>query len=460
MRRVINDVLDFSKIESGKLELLSTPFEIERVVRGVSQIIGQAAYGQGIDFWVDIDPQLPRELIGDELRIKQILSNLLNNSVKFTEQGEIQLRISLGERSENECLLLVEVSDTGIGMNDAQLERVFQPFSQADASITSRFGGTGLGLSIVKQLVELMGGQIRAESDPASGTRISLSLLLGCTADVETLELGYSRARSNQGRVHPLCLWPEANERMHRFCERWGWESVPVTSLGEYEVYIEKSEEPLNDPLILGESELVNPEVVKQLEDFRTRYPAGASFIILVTTQRIDLAEHNLETLIDYQLIKPLTPSSLFDALITRDPLREREVIPKVEDKTSPLAGLRVLLAEDNPTNQLVARQMLIRSGAEVVIAENGKLALDQLGQQGNTFDLVLMDMQMPVMDGIDATRAIRAQGQFHSLPIIALTANAMSEDHERCLAAGMNDHLAKPVNREQLVATILQYTR
>ena len=345
---VINDILDISKLEAGKVTLEQVEFELERTIENMALLISEKATSKGLRFSVHMAPDVPRQLVGDPLRLEQILINLASNAVKFTERGEIAVSISVQELRPGQVLLHFAVRDTGIGLSDAQREQLFQAFQQADSSITRKYGGSGLGLVISKRLAELMGGRIGVDSKPGVGSSFWFTACLG---------LG----RSSTG-----------------------------------------------------------PQRLGGVSDGPQR----------------ELADDSAQT--------PQPPTGLPPA-----------------DALSPAAellGARALLVEDNELNQEVATEFLQALGLQVDLAENGAVALEML-QQGE-YDVVLMDMQMPVMDGLSATRAIRQLPGLQQLPILAMTANAMAGDRERCLAAGMNDHVAKPVDPAELLAKLQHWVK
>lgn len=449
--RIINDVLDFSKIEAGRLEIEQAPFDFGKLLSGLGASIGVACEGKGLEFLIDVSPGTPEYLIGDAVRINQILSNLLNNAVKFTEQGMLRLQVVVQARAGERIGLGFAVSDTGIGLSKAELERLFQPFVQADASTTRRFGGTGLGLSICKRLVESMGGEISVSSIPGQGSRFEFTLWLGLQPD----EPGLSEALPKPGRVVVLDPSPRIAQQTAAYLSDLGWQ---VDRLGSYERLL---------PFLLAAQAACDPVgwVVLDIDALESQLDA---LIGLLHEEGSLRTQPGLLGLLSWTAArrwqnsalarqvtvvhKPLTPFALRHAL--RPPPARRELAAPT---TWPmLAGLKVLLVEDNRLNRQLALALLQRVGIETSLAENGEEAVRAVAMQ--TFDLVLMDVQMPVMDGLEATRTIRARSECAALPIIAMTANAMSGDRERCLAAGMNDHLPKPIDAQLLYRTLVAW--
>jgi two-component system, sensor histidine kinase and response regulator len=325
---IINDILDFSKVEAGKLDIEYAEFDLAKVIDHVADLVGHKAAAKGLEFLLDIAPQVPQRLLGDSLRVGQILINYANNAVKYTDHGRIVVSVRMDQRGHDEALLHFSVSDTGIGLTPQQQALLFQSFQQADSSITRKYGGTGLGLAISKNLAHLMGGEVGVESRFGKGSTFWFTI--------------------RAGLVHHTGLTVPAG----------------LTSLGA----------PLDMML-----------------------PANSD-------------------------------------------------------------GTRVLLVEDNEINQLVAQEILRDAGYIVEVAENGRIAVDMVQQRD--WDVVLMDMQMPVMDGLEATQCIRKLANRASLPIIAMTANAMQRDRERCLAAGMNDFVTKPVDPEELFKVLMKWAQ
>jgi len=454
---VINDILDFSKIESGKLDIEKTPFSLEGVLKSVAAVVSIRAEEKHIEFLIDKEYRIPQLLIGDSLRLGQVLNNLANNAVKFTEAGEIEIRIRIDSQVSDRIVLRFTVRDTGIGMTPEQLEKLFQSFSQADVSTTRKYGGTGLGLAISKRLVELMGGQITVESAPGKGSvftfDIPFTYLPDATRNFEYLSVLKVLVVDDNDSSRGLML---------SYLKSFGIEAMAASGSVEGLAAIEHADEtgqPFScvalDWDMPGLSGLEAARRIKQELPLRQRpcviYLSGHKHTEMVY-------ESGAAMLLDAVINKPVTASSLFDALMTCSLGQNELPSPALQSDThADLAGLHVLLVEDNKFNQQLANALLMRAGVEVGIADDGIEALEAL--QRERFDAVLMDMQMPKMDGLEATRLIRENPDFADLPIIAMTANAMIGDRENCLAAGMNDYISKPIQYEAMYAALAHWT-
>jgi PAS domain S-box-containing protein len=460
---IINDILDFSKIESGKLDMENVPFELDVVLKSVAAVVSIRAEEKHLEFMIDETCGLPRTLVGDPLRLGQVLNNLAGNAVKFTERGEIAIRVRTEklEPAEGEhygrIVLRFSVSDTGIGMTPVQIGKLFQQFSQADASTTRKYGGTGLGLAISRRLVELMGGRIWVESTPGTGSLFSFELAFPFLPE---------ERKSAPGLEGLKVLVVDDNDSarflMQTYLESFGMEPISVASSQEGLVRVEYADESGRpfDCVILdwsmpGMSGLELARRIKQELQLRRRpkviYLSGHKHAEMINVSRS-------ASILDALISKPFTPSELLDAIMNSISGRIRMPLPAPPEETAPdLSGLHVLLVEDNPFNQQLANAMLVRAGVEVGLADDGAEALQALRRE--RFDAVLMDMQMPKMDGLEATRRIRADPALADLPVIAMTANAMIGDREICLAAGMNDYLSKPLHYKTLYEMLARWT-
>jgi len=458
---IINDILDFSKIEAGKLAVENTEVHLDKVLDNVANLITDKASAKGLELVFDVAPDVPNDMVGDPLRLGQILINYANNAVKFTEDGEITIRVRLGQDLGGEVVLRFEVRDTGIGLTEEQRGRLFQSFQQADSSTTRKYGGTGLGLAISKKLAELMGGGVGVESEPGKGSTFWF-----------TATLGKGKPRRK--------LLPKPDLRGRRMLvvdDNENARAVLVDMLVSMSFKVDDVESGAMAVEAVRRSVGGDPyEIVfldwqmPGMDGIETAYAikglglATTPHMIMVTAHGREEVMKGAENAgIEEVLIKPVNPSLLFDsamrslgAVQEEEPGDERGA--EVSDiDLAGLKGLRVLLVEDNDFNQQVATELLADGGVVVEIAENGQIAVDKV--KVAAYDIVLMDMQMPVMDGVAATREIRKLGLF-TLPIIAMTANAMQADKERCLEAGMNDHLAKPIDPDEMFATLLKWHR
>jgi signal transduction histidine kinase/CheY-like chemotaxis protein/HPt (histidine-containing phosphotransfer) domain-containing protein len=456
---IINDILDFSKVEAGKLSLEDMDFHLDDVLDNVTSLVAQKATDKGLEFIFNNKDSTPQGLVGDPLRLTQILTNLVNNSIKFTEQGQIVVSIRQLDRIGTKVELQFEVRDTGIGMSPEQLSRLFQPFSQADSATTRLFGGTGLGLTICKRLVELMGGAIQVESTPGKGSAFRFCVWLGVSS-MQTLHKRPMPSEMNGLRV--LVVDDNASAR-EVLCEQLrGLEcAVSAVSTGKdaiAAVRIAKLDHPFDAILV----DWMMPEMDGIETVRRIRAYSPSMRVIMVTAFGRDDVRAQAEALdINAFLVKPVSQSSLLDALLNvfgahASATRQSDQNP-VDTPVLPHAS--ILLAEDNELNKQIATELLESAGISVTTAKDGCEAVDTVFSQDiHAFDAILMDVQMPVMDGYEATRRIRADARFTNLPIIAMTAHAMAEEREQCLTAGMNDHIAKPIDPILLFQTLSRW--
>lgn len=459
---ILNDILDFSKIEAGKLDMEHVAFYLEDVFENMASVVGLKAEEAGLELLFDLPGNLP-PLVGDPLRLGQILINLGNNAVKFTPHGEVVVSARVLEDTESGMFLQFSVRDTGIGLSEAQRGKLFQHFSQADASTTRKYGGAGLGLAICKNLTALMGGDIWLESEPGKGSVFSFTARFGKQDGAAATE----SLRSGDGARNILVVDdnPAAREIFLDMLARFGFQAEAAASGREALARLQENGErnPYDVVLIdwtmpgMSGRELAtaiedDPRIVPKPKILATAAYGGAFAQALTPgTERESEVLH-----------KPFMPSTLFNAIMTalgRPPERGERAKAKREEiasTVSKLRGAKILLVEDNAINQDVARDLLARKGVRIKVADNGRMAIEMLKQE--PFDGVLMDCQMPVMDGYEATRQIRAMGGFDDLPIIAMTANVMAGDRERSLACGMNAHIGKPIDLSELSQTLSRW--
>ena len=455
---IINDVLDFSKIEAGKMSLDPQWFNIEQLLRDVASILSMQLDERRLELLFDIDPDIPVMLLGDALRIKQVLLNLAGNAIKFTDRGEVTVAIIVQDRDDDDVVLGISVRDTGIGMSAEQQSRVFASFTQAEAGTTRRYGGTGLGLVISQRLIQLMGGELELESREGKGSVFSFSLPL--KAREEVMRDACRGSEPVQPRrvllVDDNC---QAREVARRACESLGWRCEEAASATQALEIVRENPQAFDAALI----DWVMPGMDGcELAAALRQEQAPQLKLILLTAHRWENYQGDgpsPQLLFDAFLAKPTTPSDIYRAVegeFAELPPPPGRAPATAISADQPLRDLTILLVEDNPTNQQVATELLALHGACIVLAENGRVALDTLAQRQDV-DLVLMDLQMPEMDGFTASREIRQTLGLSSLPIIAMTANAMPSDRQACLDAGMNDHIGKPFEVADLVATILR---
>jgi hypothetical protein len=452
---IINDVLDFSRIEAGKLEIERAPLDLRRLADDVIELLGRQAGSKGLDLVCDFAPDVPAGVVGDAGRIRQVLINLLGNAVKFTDEGEVVLEVSVEERNADSVLLRLDVSDTGIGIPENKTARMFEAFTQLDDSMTRRFGGSGLGLAITRQLVEIMGGSISVQSTLGEGSVFSV-LMPFETTDVP----GAEPPMDLSGMCIVTCL---AGDRTGKVVERdlaaagADLHVVPHDGVVEMLRILTERGTPA-DAVVL---DFDHPGETEDLVRTIRESPAGRHVRIVVIAPVATAPETAALRAIGVDALagRPVRLPRLERLLTAKGSTGETPVAPTaVNAKPADDAPL-ILVAEDNLVNQKVARRTLERLGFRVEMAEDGAKAVESL-QAGLRPDLVLMDCHMPILDGYEATRTIRRMedGSQDRIPIVAMTANAMSGEREKVLAAGMDDYVAKPVKREDLLAALRRF--
>ncbi|MCX7207087.1 MAG: response regulator [Proteobacteria bacterium] len=456
---IINDILDFSKIEAGKLNIELAPFELETVLNNVCTVTTQKVFEKGLEFVIHNPEDIPPCLVGDSLRLSQIMINLVNNAVKFTEVGDVEITITCLDRNKEQVQLEFRVRDTGIGMTPDQLGKLFMPFTQADSSTTRKFGGTGLGLSISKRLVELMGGRIWAESQSGVGSHFVFTAWFG----VEEKEIRKRAAPKEINNMRVLVVDDHEHARL-AIIEVLKRFDVRIENVGSGQGAVELSiaAQQRGDPfgLILLDWQMPHMDGAQAAQKIQEALPQEGPKIVIVTAfDREDIYVQAQTLNIGAVLTKPVNASSLTDCLISLFARDDDVALSNKEPQEEEGAGLkkmRVLLTEDNPINQQIATELLAMVGVEVVVANHGQEALDRLEEFGPTyFEAILMDMQMPVMDGYEASKRIRADARYSHIPLVAMTAHAMVEERARCLDLGMNDHVSKPIDPMQLFSCL-----
>jgi PAS domain S-box-containing protein len=466
---IINDILDFSKIEAGKLDLEVIPFNLGDVMDNLGNVVGLRAQEKGLELLFVEPPGLPTALLGDPSRLGQVLLNLGNNAVKFTEHGEVLVSIRVVDRDSTSVQLRFDVRDTGIGMTAEQQRRLFEPFSQADAATTRRYGGTGLGLAISRHLVRLMGGEIALDSEPGQGSRFHFTLRLGLQAEPHAPPPALRHEGLRGARVLIADDNACARDVLSGMAAALGLRADTAADGADALRRVALADD-RNEPYSLLLLDWQMPtmdglECARRLAERATRHPTPAVLMLTAFSRDEVLRRLDQQHLaVGALLTKPITPSTLFDACVAAlglapfQPTRTARREEALQQHRTNLSGVRVLLVEDNAINRELALDLLSQVGVVVSVACDGQEALDILARQ--SFDCVLMDCQMPVMDGYAATRALRQQPHLKNLPVIAMTANAMVGDREKVLAAGMNDHIAKPIKVDDAFATIARWVR
>lgn len=461
---IINDILDFSKVEAGRMEIEAEEFDLEALLENVSNLFIVQAEEKGLELAFEICPDVPRVLRGDALRLGQVMNNVVGNAVKFTERGEVHVRVCQVAEEPGFSTISFRVQDTGIGMGEEQIAQLFQPFTQGDGSITRRFGGSGLGLAISKRLVDMMGGDFAVESEGGTGSTFSFTLRLPV--------VGYDAIVESPGFLRGARVLIVDDLEIPRLvlCKTftaWGFEVAEAASGKEALVTLANasaSGQPCE--LVVLDWKMPGMDGVQLARAIREQARAGhigdVPVMIMVTAfAKERLLKEAEDVLPDAILVKPVLPSALMDAIVrlqsgktghAAEPERLQHSAPV------PLRGARILLVEDHEINQMVARAFLENAGMEVTVANNGQEGV--LAVRNGHFDAVLMDLHMPVMDGFEAARHIRQDPRLRDLPVIAMTAAAMAQDREACYAAGINDHVAKPILPQELLQILIKWVR
>ena len=463
--RLLNDILDFSKIDAGKLSLDCHPFEVETLLSDLGIIIGGNLHDKNIEVLFDIDPTVPNILVGDSLRLQQILINLVGNAIKFTESGNITVAIKLLSTNTGQAELRFSVIDTGMGISPEQAKNIFDGFVQAESSISRRFGGTGLGLVICRNLVQLMGGELQLESELGNGSRFWFDVTLE-KSNNDTLKDAISSIKAH---LHILIVDDNDASKhiLANTVESLGWSSDQASSGQEAIDKIIHADE-IDQPyeLILMDWRMPDLDGVATAEKINgLNLIHKRSIIIMVTAfGREALNEKQFENAPPFKalLTKPVTPLQLINTIqqtLGVEPSNQNSPTQPSSASKKSLTNLRILLVEDNALNRQIANELLVSEGAIVDLAHDGLEAINKVLVEDKKYEIVIMDIQMPNMDGLEATRRIRADVRFQDLPILAMTANASVQDRELSLASGMNSHIGKPIDLNLLITEILALT-
>jgi two-component system sensor histidine kinase/response regulator len=462
--RIVNDILDFSKIDAGRLDIESVPFDLRDIISSICDVVSASEACRDIEFLISLDPHVPHALIGDPLRLEQVITNLVGNAVKFTHSGEVVVKVERVEVPGEKVNLRFSVSDTGIGISEDEMATLFNPFTQADGSTTRRFGGSGLGLTICKRLVNMMGGHIQVESEPGKGSVFSLVLAFDRQPEVVADQIP-TPAELCGMRVLVVDDNETSQEILLAILESQSFDAFAVGSGEEAldELVSEQPKRPYH--LVLLDWRMPGLDGIETALkiDREWRLSGRIPKIIMVTAFGSEEIRSRAEEIgLDGFLSKPVQPSFLLDTIMdvfgTTGPRisKTAQTTAQKAMEAGNIRGASILIAEDNEINQQVAKEILEYAGATVKIVWNGREAVEALNDA--EFDAVLMDIQMLEMDGFEATRVIRSDGRYKDLPIIAMTAHAMTGDREKCLQEGMNDHITKPIDSVALIGTIVKW--
>ncbi|MFM9435941.1 two-component system, sensor histidine kinase and response regulator [Janthinobacterium sp. CG_23.3] len=473
---ILNDILDFSKVEAGRMELAASPFLLGDVLSALATIMAVNAGEKELELAIGVEPDVPQQLVGDALRLQQVLINLTGNAIKFTEEGEVSVLVEQVRRDGDTALLRFRVRDSGIGMDAEQQQRLFSAFSQADASMTRRFGGTGLGLAICRRLVELMGGAIEVRSALGAGSEFCVTLPLAVRAD--PAQAAGPRLGGQPGARRLLVVDDNQTSREYlcKTIRAWQWQADGAASGAQaLDCLLAQHAAGVRYDAVLADWQMPGMDGLATMRAMRERLPRPAVPVIVMVSAfgRGKLMQDAAAAEADAVLLKPVTASSLLDTL--HEALARRSgglgadvdavlLAPAPAEDAAEAAyprldGVRLLLVEDNMLNQLLARTILEQAGAVVDTVDDGAKAVERLRGAAADYALVLMDVQMPVMDGFAATRLIRGELGL-ALPVLAMTAGVMLEERERCLACGMSDFIAKPLDVRPMLETIARHYR
>ena len=465
---IINDILDFSKNEAGQLNIESIDFEINSVLETVTNLVVEKTNGKGLELIFNIAPNVPKYLIGDSLRLGQILTNYANNALKFTEKGGIVIFVTIVEETEADVLLNFSVRDTGIGMTEEVKAKLFQSFQQADSSTSRKYGGTGLGLAISKQLANLMGGEVGVESEVGKGSNFWFTARLGKSSHKTKARI----LSQDLNGCHVLLVDDNemAREVLHSMLSSMAFKVEQVPNGGDALTYIKKADES-NNPYEIVFLDWRMPEMngIETAVAIHQLPLQNAPRLVMITAYGTEeVRQEAREAGLEYFLTKPVNSSLLFNTVMNvlneKPRLVKLLVDPSIQNTSNIISelmtiqGASILIVEDNELNQEVAMGILEEGYFTIDVANNGVESIEKILK--NHYDIVLMDMQMPVMDGVAATIEIRKDARFKDLPIVAMTANAMQQDREKCIAAGMNDHVAKPIDPDELFNALLKWIK
>ena len=462
MLGIINDILDFSKIEAGKITIERISFDLDKVIQQVISTNYVRIENQGIGFSMEKDPGIPSFFWGDPTRLEQVLSNLINNAVKFTTKGSVSLSVNLVGKEDRVFTLEFSVTDTGIGMSDEQVEQLFKPFEQADSSISRRFGGSGLGLSIVKSLVDLMGGSVSVKSEPEKGSAFTICLKLEADQDKENENKANSLG-SQFKNIRALIIDNDSTNSylIKKYLVSFGIEVDAASTEEEAVLMIENAARgnEITYNLFIIDYASSRGGGIECWDRLRALplYREDPKAILLIPLSRQDLFDKLNEANIDFGITIPIIPSVMYDGIIEifRSKVLRTHTVPIIPKKNNAEQPYHILIVEDNKTNQFIAKTILEQSGLRVSIAENGQEGYDSFLNNQHILDLILMDLHMPIMNGYDSAVLIRKIDS--EIPIVAMTADAITGVEERCKSIGINHFVSKPFDPDTFVADIVK---
>jgi two-component system sensor histidine kinase/response regulator len=463
--KIINDILDFSKIDAGRMQMESVDFSLDEVLENVATVVGAKVHEKELEFLIDTSKDVPLALVGDPLRLEQVLTNLCNNAVKFTQEGEIVVSTCVKGMDEQSITIQFCVRDTGIGLTEEQKGKLFQAFSQADTSTTRKYGGTGLGLTISRRLVNLMGGEIWVESEPGKGSEFFFTASFGLAGKLVRKQIEPTLDLRGM-RVLVVDDNASSREILQTLLESMSFEVTLTATAEEGIAELQKAAKDHPYKLVVMDWKMRGMDGIKASEVIKRHpgLPSKPKIIIVTAYGREEVMQKSQKAGVEGFLLKPVSQSLLFDAIMSafdkQIPARKRAAPVRVstEEELRKIRGARVLLVEDNEINQQVAQEILEGAGLVVSIVNNGKEAVQKL--KAESYDAVLMDIQMPVMGGFEATSKIRKKERFKGMPIIAMTAHAMAGDREKSLEAGMNDHVTKPIDPHELISVLVRWIK
>lgn len=453
---LLNDILDFSKIEAGKLDLEIIEFNLEEVLDNLSNVVGTKAFEKGLEFVIDKDSKIPLILKGDPLRLQQVLINLVNNAIKFTKEGEVVVKIKNIDIQNNNIKLLFQISDTGIGMTPEQSMKLFQSFSQADVSTTRKYGGTGLGLAISKNIIELFGGEINVVSEFGKGS--SFNFVINFELSLENKKNDIVPESIKDIKVLVVDDNDSAIQVTQNYLSSFGM--IPILAKSGKEAVNLVSEDIKLALIDWRMNDLSGLEIWKQIRfKLENKLP---KVIIVATNEKEDISSEIRKEGIESVITKPISQSVLFNNIVqvfsNEISFENHHRSHYLKVNLSDIRGAKILVVEDNEINQQIIKEILELEGFFIDIAENGQIAIEKIFK--NNYDVVLMDLQMPVLDGYSATKEIRTNKDYNNLPIIALSADAMSGTKEKVIISGMNDYLTKPIIQKELFDALLRWIK